>query len=211
MSLNSYLADYSIREIHHFAVKTSPAETYRTMCDFDFAKIPWIRALFRLRTFLDRKGDSFFHLTLRDAYANGGFTLLEEVPDKELTVGAIGKFWRPIIAFQEVEPEEFCAFNQSGFGKVAWSLQCEPIPGGGTFGSFEVRVGSTDRVSNAKMRMYYLLIGPFSRAIRRSVFKHVRQQLGDLFSDQRKGFVAPAQRMDHIVKTSAFEPRERNV
>jgi hypothetical protein len=185
MRLDNYLSNFFIREVHHFAVRTSPAETYRAACDLDMAKIPWIRTLFRVRTLLGRADEDFSRLTLRDAYKNGGFHRLKEVADQELIVGAIGKIWRPALEFEQFEPEQFNSFHKSGFGKVAWSLRCEPrLYGSGTLGTFEIRVGATDAFSCAKMRSYYSMIGPFSRSIRRWTLSRLTQQLGDCYSDE---------------------------
>jgi hypothetical protein len=184
MLLNFFLPDYFLREVHHLAVRSSPAETYQAICGFDMSEVSWINSLFRLRTVLDKKKSTSSHLTLRDAYRNGGFVLLNEIPDQELIVGAIGKIWRPAIAFKKVDSFEYADFHQPGFAKVAWSLQCEPRISGGTFCSFEVRVGATDSVSAAKMRGYYSLIGPFSRAIRRSVFAFFKRKFGNALVDE---------------------------
>jgi hypothetical protein len=184
MSLDSYLPDYFLREIGYLAVRTSPAETFRTICDFEMSKISWIDALFRLRTLADRPKALSSRLTLRDAYLQGGFVHLEEKHDEELVVGAIGKIWRPSISFTKVDSNDYGNFHKPGFGKVAWSLRCQPRISVGTLVSLEVRVGATDSVSAAKMRSYYSVIGPFSRAIRRSVFHHHARELGDLFKDE---------------------------
>jgi hypothetical protein len=183
MTLNNYLPNYFLREVHYSALNGSPADIYRSICEFDMSSVSWIKNLFRLRTLLD-KTESKGHLTLRDAYQNGGFILLNEIPDQELTVGAIGKIWRPAIAFEKIESSEYADFHKPGFAKVAWSLRCEPRLSGGTFCSFEVRVGSTDSISAAKMRSYYSFIGPFSRAIRKSTFGHFKKEFGDLLSDE---------------------------
>jgi proline iminopeptidase len=83
-----------------------------------------------------------------------------------------------------MEPGEFATFHESGFGKVAWSIRCEPRIGGGTLGTFEVRVGATDRIATAKMRIYYSTIAPFSRAIRRSMLNRICEQQGDIFGEE---------------------------
>ena len=184
MSLNSFLPDHFLREVHYLAVGSSPEETYQAICDFDMSGVPWIGSLFKLRTIFDKKKSDPGHLTLRDAYRNGGFVLLQEVPDRELTVGAIGMIWRPAIAFKKVEASEYASFHKPGFAKVAWSLRCEPRFNGGTFCSLEVRVGATDFISATKMRSYYSMIGPFSRAIRRSVFARFRKRFGNVLSDE---------------------------
>jgi hypothetical protein len=183
MTLNTYLPNYFRREIHYMAVNGSSADIYKAICNFDMSSIPWIKNLFRLRTVLDKKSE-VGHLTLRDAYQNGGFILLNEVPDQELSVGAIGKIWRPAISFNKIEASEYADFHKSGFAKVAWNLRCEPRVSGGTFCSFEVRVGATDSLSAAKMRSYYSVIGPFSRAIRNSIFGQFKKQFGNLLSDE---------------------------
>jgi hypothetical protein len=184
MSLNFFLPDYFLREVHHLALRSSPKETYQAICDFDMSGVPWINGLFRLRTVLDKKKSTSSHLTLRDAYRNGGFILLDEIPDQQLIVGAIGKIWRPAIAFKKVDSFDYANFHQPGFAKVAWSLKCEPRIAGGTFCSFEVRVGATDSISAAKMRSCYSLIGPFSRAIRRSIFARFRKKFGSVLADE---------------------------
>jgi hypothetical protein len=184
MHLDSYLPNYFAREVNYAAVKTPPAETYRAICDFDMANIPWIRHLFQLRTVFERSAEKFSHLTLRDSYKTGAFVLLKEAPDQELVVGAIGKIWRRVISFKTPGPNEFSSFHKSGFGKVAWSLRCDPRLQGGTLVSLEVRVGATDLISSLKMRGYFSVIGAFSRAIRRAVFRRISEQLGGVFAEE---------------------------
>ena len=183
MLLDRYLPNYFVREVHHFAVRASVVDAYRELCNFDMKSVPWVKNLFRLRTLFDR-GTEESGLTLRDAYRKGSFILLEEVENRELVVGAIGKIWRPVIPFQKVEPNEFASFHQHGFGKVAWSLSCEERIGGGTLITFEVRVGATDSFSTARMRAYFALIGPFSRAIRRTTLGIQCKRLGDLYIEE---------------------------
>ncbi|HSE42346.1 MAG TPA: hypothetical protein VLH08_16390 [Acidobacteriota bacterium] len=184
MRLNSYLPDYFLREVHHLAVRTSPAETFKTFCEFDMSSIPWIRSLFKLRTIFDTKKGETSRLCLRDAYEKGGFVLLEEVKDEEIVVGAIGKFWRPAIAFKKIQSEEYAKFRKEGFAKVAWSLRCEPRIGGGTLCTFELRVGANDSITAGKMKAYYSLIGPFSRKIRKTVTSLLETQLHSFFEDE---------------------------
>src|SRR4029079_7675160 len=90
--------------------------------------------------------------------------------------------WRPKLSFESVLPEEFAEFHKSGFGKVAWSLRCQPRIGGGILVSLQVGFGATDILSSLKMRSYFSVIGAFSRAIRRSVFQRIGHQLGSVFA-----------------------------
>ena len=183
MLLDGFIPNYFQREVHHFAVRADPVESYKTVCAFDMASIPWIRGLFQLRTILDPA--PITQLTLRDAYTKGAFIRLHETPNQELVVGAIGKIWRPALQFEQVEPEEFVTYNLAGYGKVAWSMRCEARKGEGTLITFELRIGATDSYSMLKMRSYFSLIGPFSRTIRRSVFNQVGKQLGNFYESEQ--------------------------
>ena len=62
-------------------------------------------------------------LSLRDTAASeaaaGGWIALGEIPGRELALGLVGKFWRPVIAYAEVAPEDFREFDEPGWGKIA--------------------------------------------------------------------------------------------
>jgi hypothetical protein len=53
MLLDTYLPQYFVREVNHFALQTPPAETFQAVCNFDMAGVNWIRHLFQVRTILE--------------------------------------------------------------------------------------------------------------------------------------------------------------
>jgi hypothetical protein len=93
-------------------------------------------------------------------------------------VGSVGKFWRPAIAFATVEPADFAAFDQPGFGKVAWCLRVDPRAGGGSWIGFDVRVSATDAPSLKLFKFYWLVIGQFSHALRHALLARFAAALG---------------------------------
>jgi hypothetical protein len=62
-------------------------------------------------------------LTLRDTTklptSGGGWTLLGERPGEELALGLVGKFWRPVIQYADVDADHFKAFAEPGWAKTS--------------------------------------------------------------------------------------------
>lgn len=165
-------------------VKANPETTWETVRHFDMATVPWVRALFRLRTLTDilhSEGHNVSrHASIgvdQIAENNKGFKILSEKPGNEVVVGAIGKFWHLNIPFMEIAPENFSVYQEPGWGQVAWALNVDPYLGGSTV-SIEVRITATDRKSWRRLWRYYQLIGPFSYQIRCSMMKHLQHELG---------------------------------
>jgi hypothetical protein len=65
-------------------------------------------------------------LTLRDTTElptnGGGWMLLGERPGEELTLGLVGKFWRPLIQYAELDAEQYWTFAEPGWAKTAYAL-----------------------------------------------------------------------------------------
>src|SRR5665213_1891364 len=72
-------------------------------------------------------------LTLRDTTElpadGGGWILLGERPGEELALGLVGKFWRPVIQYAEVDADQFTAFGEPGWAKTVYALAVTPIDG----------------------------------------------------------------------------------
>ena len=83
--------------------------------------------------------------TLDDLGAAGeGFRLLHDEPGRGFAFGAIGRFWQASIELAEVTAERFSAFDEPGYGKVAWGLRFEPLGDAATRIVLELYMGATD-------------------------------------------------------------------
>jgi hypothetical protein len=135
------------------------------------------RALFALRTLASsspRRGMSASIRIddLQSSPGQPGFQILVDNPPHELAVGAIGKVWRLDIPFVHVRSaDEFAAWAEPDFIKVAWAIRVSPRRERDTRIELEVRVLATDEQAWRKFRRYFRVIGPFSRAIRCSLLK----------------------------------------
>jgi hypothetical protein len=100
-----------------------------------------------------------------------GFTILGEEVRRELVVGAIGQPWRLVggRAMAIAGGDDFAAFDQTGYAKMAANFRLAPIAGGRAIQlSTETRVACTDAASARRFARYWWLIRPASGTIRRS-------------------------------------------
>jgi hypothetical protein len=144
-----------------------------------------IRALFAIRSIASGPhtslaASSTFRIDdLKSTREHPGFEILVDEPPCEMAVAAIGKVWRLDIPFVHVaNADEYAAFAQPGFIKVAWSIRVLPRGERQSHIELELRVEATDVRSWRKFRRYFHLIGPFSRAIRRSLLRALVRDLG---------------------------------
>ncbi|HUO73789.1 MAG TPA: hypothetical protein VMU39_23660 [Solirubrobacteraceae bacterium] len=100
-------------------------------------------------------------LTLKDTVSlpasQGGWVLVGERPQEELALGLIGKFWRPVIEYAQVDDAgAFRAFGAPGFAKTIYSLGVRPL-GGGTLLRGVMRTATTDEQARRWFRRYWTL------------------------------------------------------
>lgn len=62
------------------------------------------------------------HHTTRLPTNDGGWILLGERPGQELALGLVGKSWRPMIQYADVEAEHFGEFAEPGWAKTVYAL-----------------------------------------------------------------------------------------
>lgn len=185
--IDRFVPVYSMRQVDCVAVAAPPAEAWHAVRSVDLAASPVARALFGLRTLPERlrarlrgapleppAGSTIDAITAR----GDGFLLLGEDEGREIVVGAVGKFWQTSIPFSRVTPDAFVGFSKPGFGVLAWALSVEPRSDGGSTIAFDLRVRTTDRASWRSFERYWLVIGPFSHALRRAALRRFEKVLG---------------------------------
>jgi hypothetical protein len=108
-----------------------------------------------------------------------GFTILGEEVRRELVVGAIGQPWRLVggRGMAVAGGDDFAAFDQAGYAKMAANFQLVPDAGGRVVQlTTETRVACTDAASARRFARYWWLIGPASGAIRRSWLAAIKRR-----------------------------------
>jgi hypothetical protein len=164
----------------------APAEAvWQRIRHANLAQSPATRALFALRTLLDRAtgtAPATAGVTLddmRSTAAAPGFQILVDDPPREVAAGAIGQVWRLRIPFVHVDgAEAFRQFAAPCYVKVAWAVRVSPLGPASSHLEIEVRVTATDDDAWRRFRRYFRLIGPGSRFIRRSLLDALAREFG---------------------------------
>ena len=164
----------------HTMVAAGPAATYRAARDLDFLTVrtPLLTAAMWLRGLPERlRGNSAAppaRLRLEDMAAMPGWLLVGERPGSEVVFGAVGRFWRPVIDWRQVGPDEFADFDEPGWGKIAANFSVTRYGEQHTLLSYQCRTVTTDPDSRRRFRRYWWLIRPFVAHIMRATVATIK-------------------------------------
>lgn len=81
--------------------------------------------------------------------------LLAERPGEEIALGLVGRFWRPVIEYATVEPEEFDAFDEPGWAKTVYALSARALGPASTLLEGTMRTATTDEHARRWFRRYW--------------------------------------------------------
>ena len=86
---------------------------------------------------------------------SGGWIVLGERPRKELALGLVGKFWRPVIQFVAVSRDDYAGFDSPGFAKTVYSLTVRPLDDHRTLLAVTMRTATTSASARRWFRRYW--------------------------------------------------------
>jgi hypothetical protein len=81
-------------------------------------------------------------------------------------MGAVTKPWEANVEFRPLAPDQFAAFNEPGFVKIAWTLRADAKSATDSVFRTETRAVATDAMARTKFRRYWSLLSPGIIAIR---------------------------------------------
>jgi hypothetical protein len=160
--LDRFMPVYEAVERHSRDV-TAPAEiALAAACELDLAQSVIAQSLFKTRAWFmgTRSAGAREERELLVEMQRLGWRILAEVPGREIVVGAVTQPWMADVVFHGVPAEEFAAFSQPGFVKIAWTLRADPIGPHESVIRTETRVTTTDASARRKFRKYWSLIFP---------------------------------------------------
>ena len=182
--LDSYLGEYDVAEVHVCIVNGDVKRTWEAIRNVDLSSIPVVHALLVLRSLPGRLRaiSSGQAAPAPPPFSFGdmprvGFQLLGERP-AEIAFGFVGKPWK-VGAEQPlaIGRDDFAAFNDPGFAKVAFSIRAKPYGSHRTLITTETRTATTDAATRRRFAAYWKLIGPSSALIRRLILRQVTSQV----------------------------------
>lgn len=184
MLIDEALPRFDAVERHSTLVRASRARVYHALHTADLGGsglvllLLWLRSLpARLRSGWGDRGSrrrrSRPRMTLSSILEHG-FVLLADIPNEEVVVGAVGRFWTSSGERYDIDPKDFREFNQPGSAVAAWNFSFSDAGGGVTRVATETRVRCTDAASRRRFRLYWLLVRPFSGLIRRLMLRRLK-------------------------------------
>jgi hypothetical protein len=78
------------------------------------------------------------------------------------------------VTFHALAPDQFAAFSQPGFVKIAWTLRVHPV-GASTWFCTETRALATDSTARQRFRRYLAFAWPGIAAIRWLLLRPLRR------------------------------------
>lgn len=108
----------------------------------------------------------------------GGWLLLGERPGDEIALGLVGRFWKPVIEYAEVDPAAFREFAEPDWAKTVYALAVRPLESGSTLLSGTMRTLGTDANARRKFDRYWTLgVGSGAHVLVRGLLEAVRDDV----------------------------------
>ncbi len=175
--LDRFMPMYDVVERHHVRIAAPAAITFAAAKEQDlFQSLP-ARAIFKAREFaLGASDDRPRQRTLMAEMQALGWGVLAEVPEREVVVGAVTRPWEANPIFRALPPEQFAAFDEPGYVKIAWTLRADPVDAASSVFRTETRVTTTDAIARAKFRRYWSFVSPGVVVIRRLLLRPLKTE-----------------------------------
>ena len=172
MLIDDFMLNHDFSEKHEIDIRATAEKVYEAVNSVNLADSWVIWGLLSLRGLGRSSGKT---LTLRDM-TKEGFAILDEKPNEEILLGLAGKFWSATGCLQEINAENFRAFDKKGFAKAAWNFVLTETGGNEIRLTTETRVQCLDKESQANFRFYWRFIKPFSGWIRNEMLRLIKEK-----------------------------------
>jgi hypothetical protein len=187
MLIDRHLPRFDFDIVESVVIDADVSTTWRALLDTDLMQVHtplmdaafWVRGLpVRIASALGRTPPP---APPPPTLKLGGETQLEGwvglgiVAEREVAFGAVGRFWEPNITWKQVaSPEEYAAFDEPGWGKIAANFSLRPYGQHRTLVSYEARTATPDPDSRRRFSRYWRLVRPFVGHIMRAALHEVR-------------------------------------
>lgn len=189
MLIDDFLPAYDVTEHHYLDIQASVEKLYAAAHELDLSRSRLLRGLFLLRglpafLFSHRRSQAGLGLNLAGLHRSG-FILLGEIPQQEIVLGLVGKFWTPSGGIQRLDAAGFQNFTTSGFAKAVWNFSLERRTAAAIRLHTETRVLCLDAASRRRFRFYWLFIRPFSGLVRMEILRTLKHNAENLSNGNR--------------------------
>jgi len=195
--LELYMPEYEVVDRHHLRVAAPASITFAAASEISLSKSPLLRAIFRTRELaigclgcaasiargempacrhstISHQTETSQQKGLLADLKTQGWGVLAEVPGHEIVLGAVTQPWKASPVFRALPPDEFAAFQEPGYVKIAFTLRSDPFDASASIARTETRAATTDLVARAKFRNYWSLVSPGVVLVRRTLLRSVK-------------------------------------
>ena len=169
---------YDVAERHHVRVAAPPDITLAAAADTSLQQSVIVRAIFQAREWLlGAERDTVTRSQgLLAEMESLGWRVLAEKPGREIVVGAVTQPWMANVTFRGLAPDEFRAFQEPDYVKIAWTVRADPVGSAGSIFRTETRVATTDLTARRKFRWYWARFSPGILLIRRFMLANLKKE-----------------------------------
>ena len=160
--LDRFMPAYEVVERHHVRIAAPAAITFVAAGEMDLQGTGLVRTIIKAREMIlgatpDRRARPRGLLAEMQSL---GWGVLADVPEREVVVGAVTRPWEANVTFRALPPDQFAAFDEPGYVKIAWTLRTEPITATESLFRTETRAIATDGTARVKFRRYWSFLSP---------------------------------------------------
>jgi len=175
--LDRFMPDYEVVDRHHVRIDAPPDIAFSASAGMDLLQSRIIRGIFKARELAlrGRPRPAVLPTGLIEQMQTLGWSVLAEVPGREIVLGAATRPWQADPEFRALPPEDFAAFNQPDFVKIVWNLRADSFGHAESIFRTETRATTTDAGARSKFRRYWSAVLPGIIVIRRIALRLVKR------------------------------------
>ena len=160
--LDSFMPAYDVVERHQVRIGAPAGVTLEAAREMDLQGSGLVRAIIRMREAIlgATPDDGPRPRGLLAEVQSLGWGVLAELPEREVVVGAVTRPWEANVTFRALPPEQFAAFSEPGYVKIAWTIRAEPSTPSASVFRTETRAYATDPTARVKFRTYWSFLSP---------------------------------------------------
>lgn len=175
--LDTFMPEYEVVERRQIDVDAPADATFDLACRSNLGESAIISALFAMREVIFGQPTNMPVLPddgLVEKMKAIGWTVLTEVPGREIIFGTATQPWKRDIGFRAIPSHQFATFAEPGYVKIAWTVRVDPIGPLACVARTETRVSTTDPESRARFRWYWSFLSPGIKLIRVVLLRQIK-------------------------------------
>ena len=176
--LDGFVPDWDVA-LHHQAPVDAPADVALWVaCHERMGDSVIVNTLFKMRELIFGAPAKKIEFSggLVEQLKAFGWTVLAEIPGREIVFGAVTQPWRSDVDFRAVPADDFASFSEPGYVKIAWTLRADPLAIDRCVISTDTRVATTSADARRRFRLYWSFLSPGMKLIRLAMLAQVKRE-----------------------------------